>query len=82
MSEDRTTIAIDRYLVELAGVDGKSSAEPIVGALLTRAVQRLHILCASLLYRSYPRLTQPPLNLHSDEMLSAVVERLLKALRK
>src|SRR5262249_42972435 len=42
---------------------------------------RLHQLCASLLYRSYPRLTRGPLNLQSDEMLSAVVERLMKALR-
>jgi RNA polymerase sigma-70 factor (ECF subfamily) len=34
------------------------------------------------LYRSYPRLTQPPLNLQVDELLGAVVERLLKALRE
>jgi RNA polymerase sigma-70 factor (ECF subfamily) len=34
------------------------------------------------LYRSYPRLTRPPLNLQVEEMLSAVVERLLKALRE
>jgi RNA polymerase sigma-70 factor (ECF subfamily) len=35
-----------------------------------------------MLHRSYPRLTQPPLNLQADEMLSAVVERLMKALRE
>jgi RNA polymerase sigma-70 factor (ECF subfamily) len=35
-----------------------------------------------MLHRSYPRLTRPPLNLQSDEMLSGVVERLLKALRE
>jgi RNA polymerase sigma-70 factor (ECF subfamily) len=34
------------------------------------------------LHRGYPRLTRPPLNLQADEMLSAVVERLLKALRE
>jgi RNA polymerase sigma factor (sigma-70 family) len=34
-----------------------------------------------MLYRSYPRLSQPPLNLHPDEMLGAVVERLIKAMR-
>jgi RNA polymerase sigma-70 factor (ECF subfamily) len=50
--------------------------------LLDRAVRRLQQLCASLLYRSYPRLTRPPLNLQADEMLGAVVERLLKALRQ
>jgi RNA polymerase sigma-70 factor (ECF subfamily) len=38
-------------------------------------------LCATLLYRDYPRLTYPPTNLRSDEILGAVVERLLKALR-
>ena len=35
-----------------------------------------------MLYRSYPRLTRPPLYLEADEMLGAVVERLLKALRE
>ena len=79
MDEEQTTAAVQRYLDELAG---DSSAEPAVRALLDRAVLRLHQLCATLLYRSYPRLTQPPLNLQVDEMLGAVVERLLKALRQ
>jgi len=78
MSEEHTTAVIQRYLDEL---DGDSPAEPIVRALLDRAVRRLHLLCATLLYRSYPRLTQPPLNLQADELLGAVAERLLKALR-
>jgi RNA polymerase sigma factor (sigma-70 family) len=78
MAEARTTAVIQRYLDEL-GED--SSAEPVVRALLDRAVRRLHVLCATLLYRSYPRLTRPPLNLQADELLGAVVERLLKALR-
>jgi RNA polymerase sigma-70 factor (ECF subfamily) len=79
MDEERTTVVVQRYLDELAG-DGP--AEPVIRALLGRAVRRLHELCAALLYRSYPRLTLPPLNLQADEMLSAVVERLLKALRE
>ena len=45
-------------------------------------VCRLRLLSANLLYRSYPRLTLPPLNVDADEILSAVVERLLKAMRK
>ena len=49
--------------------------------MLARAVDRLDLLCATLLHKSYPRLTLPPTNLQSDEMLGAVVERLLKALR-
>ena len=76
MNDDRTTAVVRRYLDDLAG---DSPAEPIVRALMDRAVRRLHLLCARLLYRSYPRLTQPPLNLEADELLGAVAERLLKA---
>jgi RNA polymerase sigma-70 factor (ECF subfamily) len=78
MGAEQTTAAVQRYLDELAG---GAPAEPVIRALLDRAVRRLHQLCATLLYRSYPRLTRPPLNLQADEMLGAVVERLLKALR-
>jgi RNA polymerase sigma-70 factor (ECF subfamily) len=79
MSEEHTTAAVQRYLDELAE---DSPAEPIVRALLDRAVRRLHLLCATLLHRSYPRLAQPPLNLQTDELLGAVAARLLKALRE
>ena len=79
MDGEHTTSAVQRYLDELAG---DTPAEPVIRALLDRAVRRLHQLCATLLYQSYPRLTRPPLNLQPDEMLSAVVERLLKALRE
>jgi RNA polymerase sigma-70 factor (ECF subfamily) len=79
MNEEHTTAVVQRYLDELAG---ESPAEPIVRALLDRAVRRLHVLCATLLNRSYPRLTYPPLNLQADELLGAIAERLLKALRE
>jgi RNA polymerase sigma factor (sigma-70 family) len=79
VTEERTTVVIQRYLQELA--DG-APAEPIVRALLDRSVRRLHLLCNAVLHRGYPRLTRPPLNLQSDEILSALVERLLKALRE
>jgi hypothetical protein len=79
MDEERTTVVVQRYLDELA--DG-SPAEPVIRALLDRAVRRLSQLCATLLHRAYPRLMRPPLNLQADEMLGAVVERLLKALRE
>ena len=79
MGEERTTAVVQRYLDELAG---DAPAEPVVRALLDRAVRRLHLLCNSLLHRSYSRLTRPPLNLQADELLGAVVERLLKALRE
>jgi RNA polymerase sigma-70 factor (ECF subfamily) len=79
MAEEHTTAAVQRYLDELAG---DSPAEPVIRALLGRAVGRLQQLCATLLHRGYPRLARPPLNLQADEMLGAVVERLLKALRE
>jgi RNA polymerase sigma factor (sigma-70 family) len=79
MDEGQTTAVVQRYLDELGG---EAPAESAVRALLDRAVFRLHELCAALLHRSYPRLTRPPLNLQADEMLGAVVERLLKALRE
>jgi len=79
MNVEHTTIAVQRYLDELG--EG-SSAESVVRALLDRAVSRLQQLCAGLLYRKYPRLTRPPLNLVADELLSSVVERLLKAMRE
>ena len=81
MAENHTTAVVQRYLNDLADVRGDSPAEPIVRELLASAVNRLHILCSSLLFRSYPRLTRPPLNLQTDELLSSVVERLLKAMR-
>src|SRR4051812_8604181 len=79
MSDEPTTVVIQRYLDEMGG---DSPAEPVVRALLDRAVRRLHLVCATLLNRSYPRLTRPPLNLEADELLGAVAERLLKALRE
>jgi RNA polymerase sigma-70 factor (ECF subfamily) len=79
MSDEHTTAVVQRYLDQL-GRD--SPAEPIVHALLDRAVRRLHLLCATMLHRSYPRLAQPPLNVQAEELLGAVAERLLKALRE
>ena len=78
MPGDRTTIVVQRYLDAIAGDE---RAETLVRELLDKAVRRLHLLCANLLHRSYPRLTRPPLSLRPEELLSAVVERLLKALR-
>jgi RNA polymerase sigma-70 factor (ECF subfamily) len=78
MSAESTSAAIQRYLNALAG---DQPAEPIVRALLDRAVRRLQLLCANILRRKYRRLTLPPVNLQPDELLDAVVERLLKALR-
>jgi RNA polymerase sigma-70 factor (ECF subfamily) len=78
MSEEETTSVVRRYPDELAA---DSPAEPLVRALMDRAVRRLHRLCATPRHRSDPRQTHPPVNLRADEGLGAVAERLLKALR-
>ena len=78
MGVEQTTAAVQRYLDSLAG---DQPADPIVRELLDRSVRRLQVLCTNVLYRKYRRLTLPPLNLQPDEILDAVVERLLKAMR-
>ncbi len=77
MIEANTTDVVQQYLDELAG---DSPPDPIVAALLDKAARRLYVLCSTWLFQSYPRLARPPVNLAADEMLSALVERLLKAL--
>ena len=57
MNDEHPPALVQRYGDELA-VD--SPTEPTVRALFDRAVCRLHLLCATLLHRSYPRLRQPP----------------------
>jgi RNA polymerase sigma-70 factor (ECF subfamily) len=79
MAEERTTAVVQRYLDALAD---DAPTEPLIRAILDRGVHRLQHLCATLLHRNYPRLARPPLNLQTDELLGAVVERLLKALRE
>ena len=76
--EASTTAVVQRYLDALAG---DAPAEPIIRELLARAVHRLERLCANMLHRRYPRLTGPPTNLETAEMLGGVVEGLLKAMR-
>ena len=82
MDKYPTTAAIQQHLDALANPVGESPAEPVVRELLARAVVRLHQQCAGLLHRSYPRLTRGPVNLQSEELLSAVAERLMKAMRR
>src|SRR5436305_10630415 len=82
MEPERTTLAVQKYLDELAGAQVGPDAGLVISALLGRSARRLERLCATLLYRSYPRLAQPPSGLEAEEMLGAVVERLLRALRQ
>jgi RNA polymerase sigma-70 factor (ECF subfamily) len=78
MGEQSTSAAVQRFLDALAG---DTPPEPAVRELLERAVRRLQLLSGAVLHRSYPRLTQPPLNLSTDELLGGVVAGLLTAMR-
>jgi RNA polymerase sigma-70 factor (ECF subfamily) len=78
MHDEPTTIIIQRYLDALPG---DQAADAIIQELLEHSVGRLRMLCASFLYKSYPRLTHPPVNLETDELLGGVVAGLLTALR-
>ena len=57
-----------RYLDALAG---DAPADPTIRALVDQSVRRLQLVSANLLYRGYPRLMQPPLNLEPDELFGA-----------
>src|SRR5262250_1589352 len=78
MPDEPTTVIIQRYLDALPG---DTATEPVVRDLLERAAGRLRLLCVRFLYKSYPRLTRPPVNLETDESLGGVVAGLLTALR-
>ena len=82
METQQTTVAIQFYLNELNGASTNAPSEPLIRSLLGRAVSRLNWLCSLILQQEYPRLTRGPANLTSEELLSGVVERLLKALRE
>ena len=78
MDEGPTTAVIQRYVDALPD---DATAEPAVRELLERAVGRLRLLCASMLHKGYPRLTRPPMNLETDDLLDGVVAGLLTAMR-
>jgi RNA polymerase sigma factor (sigma-70 family) len=80
--QDHTTIVVQHHLNRLAEISTDENAHPIVRELIAESADRLHLLCSSMLFRKYPRLTKPPLNLQPEELLSSVVERMLKAMRE
>jgi len=79
MHDQRTTASVERYLIALKGDE---DPDPIVRALLARAASRLQALCTNMLRRCYPRLMRAPTYVQEEEMLSLLVERLLKAMRQ
>ena len=65
--EGNTTAVVQDYVEQLAELPTGAPQDAILRELLGRAVGRLHMLCASVLYQRYPRLTQAPLNLQAAE---------------
>ena len=55
VAEERTTVVVERYLNELAGVPGDAPAGPIIRTLLSSSIDQLHLLCATLLYHERTR---------------------------
>jgi RNA polymerase sigma factor (sigma-70 family) len=78
MIPQQTTVVVQRYLDAIAGDD---RAETMVRELLDQSVRRLQVLCSNLLHRNYPRLLRSPVSVEPEDVLSAVVARLIKALR-
>jgi RNA polymerase sigma factor (sigma-70 family) len=76
---DMTELMVQRCLNRLR-ICRDASAKGIVRELISVSADRLGLLCKSLLIRDYPRLAKGPLNLRPEELLSAVVERLMKAM--
>ncbi len=79
MEHEPTTVVVQRYLDELAR---DNPSESVVRALLERSACRLRRLSVLFLAKSYPRLMKPPMSLEAEDLLGAVAERLMKALRE
>jgi RNA polymerase sigma factor (sigma-70 family) len=79
-SED-TEVDLQRCLNRLARATDDVDVRTVVREALSVSAGRILLLCGSTLSRHYPRLTRGPLNLQAEELLSAVVERLIKAMR-
>jgi RNA polymerase sigma factor (sigma-70 family) len=79
MTEHGTTLVIQEYLNRLPAKGPQRALA--IQSLLERAAKRLKLLCTGMLHKRYPRLTEPPLNLDSEEMLGGVVARLLTAMK-
>lgn len=81
MTDQPTTQVLQEFLDQMTQPGNRyDSQSPLIQQLIERAAHRLHVLCDKMLKRNYPRLTRPPANLESEELLSGVVERLIKAM--
>jgi RNA polymerase sigma-70 factor (ECF subfamily) len=74
-------MALHRYLNRLAGATDDSDALQIAREVLSVAAGPILLLCGSTLRRHYPRLAKGPFNVQPEDLVGAVVERLIKAMR-
>lgn len=81
MDTEDTNVAIQGCLNRLARATEDSDARQIVLELVSVGAGRILLLCGSTLSRRYPRLANGPFNVQPDDLLGAVVERLIKAMR-
>ena len=81
MDTEDTNTAIQGCLNRLADAADNSDTHQIVRELLSVAAGPILSLCGSTLNRRYPRLAKGPFNVEPDDLVGAVVERLIKAMR-
>ena len=77
---DFTELDVQRCLNRLR-ISTEANAKGIVREIISISADRIRVLCKSMLSRNYPRLAKGPLNLRPEELLSLVVERLMKAMQ-
>ena len=77
---DGTELTVQRCLNRLR-ISDQANAKGIVREIISVSADRLRALCKSTLSRNYPRLAKGPLNLRPEEVLSSVVQRLMKAMQ-
>lgn len=81
MDTGDTNAVIQGCLNRLAGAADDSDTRQIVRELLSVAAGPIQLLCGSTLSRYYPRLAKSPFNVEPDDLVGAIVERLIKAMR-
>jgi RNA polymerase sigma-70 factor (ECF subfamily) len=76
-----TDARVQYCLNRLARTTDDADAQQVVRELLSVAAGRILMLCGTALRRHYPRLAKGPFNVQPEDLIGAVVERLIKAMR-
>ena len=81
MDAEDADAGLQRCLNRLTQTADEAEARKIVREAISVAAGQILSLCQVTLTRHYPRLAKGPFNVHADELLGAVTERLIKAMR-